>query len=121
MLKGLSIVNRKTIEIHIQKLNSGDTISQSFYARNSTHYAFVSYLNNSIACFISNNYTGTILFVQRAYNEMVSKNKAYSNHLHYFILCQQYLRDVTSFLVFNQFIDEFFLEKVKEMDFDSLL
>lgn len=121
MLKGVSIVNRKTIETHIQKLNNEDTVSQSFYARNSVHYTLVSYVNNSIACFMSGNHTGTILFVYRAYNEMASKNKAYSNHLQYFMLCQQYLRDVTSFLVSNQFIDEFFLEKVKEMDFDSLL
>jgi hypothetical protein len=53
-----------------KQLNDDNLLPKTALRRNSIYYRFVSYINNSIACFMSENYGGTITFINRAYKEM---------------------------------------------------
>ena len=107
-----------------KQLNKRNLLPEKALRRNSIYYRFVSYINNSIACFMSENYDGTILFINRAYKEMKElkkENFIKDDNIKYFSLCQKYIKTTSEYLFDNNLVDEFFIEKVNEMNFDFLL
>lgn len=117
-------MNITLIQNYIKELNSEKIVPQSFYKRNSPYYTFVSYINHSAACFMSENYDGTILFLHRAYQEykaLHSHGKMDEHHRRYFNLCKSYIKITSSYVVEHGFVDNEWKEKVKIMEQDSLL
>lgn len=116
-------MNEESILSLIKNLNKDEVLPEYALRKNSIYYTFVSYINNSIACFMSENYNGTILFINRAYKEMKElnvKNDINNDNLKYFAICQKYFKITAEFLVANKLIDEFFIEKVNKMNFSLL-
>jgi hypothetical protein len=107
-----------------KQLNNGNLLPETSLRRNSIYYRFVSYINNSIACYLSENNNGTIIFINRAYKEMIELKKGnYINkdNIKYFTLCQKYIKITSGYLIDNKLVDENFIQKVNEMNFDFLL
>lgn len=102
----------------IQQLNRKEILPQIYQRRNSIHYSFLSYINNSIGCYISENYDSTILFLNRAYKELEKLNSR--NDCDYLLLCNNYMKATSEYLVRENLIDEFSTGLVKNMDFESL-
>lgn len=117
-------MNITLIENHIKELNSNKIIPQSFYKRNSPYHEFVSYINHSVACFMSENYSGSMLFLYRAYEEyktLHTHEKIQYEDRRYFNIAKSYIK-CTSFYIFDYaFVNNTWEEKVNIMQKDSLL
>ncbi|MBM7572383.1 hypothetical protein [Aquibacillus albus] len=46
----------------IQQINKEDVLPKYSLRRNSKYYSFVMYINSSVACYLSENYDGTMIF-----------------------------------------------------------
>jgi hypothetical protein len=108
----------------IKRINSVNVIPQIFQRRNSPQYKFVSYINNSIASYLSENSNGAVIFIIRAYKEMdelIQKNYIHEEQRMYFMLCSEYINEIAMFYMDGKLIDELYVEKLKEIDVDRLL
>ncbi|GGI11679.1 hypothetical protein GCM10007380_09050 [Gottfriedia solisilvae] len=95
-----------------------------YLRRNSTYYTFISYINNSIGCYISDNFDGTSRFICRAYKEfrlLEDRNEIKDENIEYFSLCKKYLITISENLIQKQFVSEFENKELISLGLETLL
>ena len=66
---------RDKIDRFHQKLNHKDSVPEGCYRRNNMHYRLVCYVNNIIALYLSSEFNGIPIFINRAFKEIVFLKK----------------------------------------------
>jgi len=91
---------------YAKTLNKKDSLPLSGLKRNSVYYPLITYINNTIALLISEEYDNVALFIRRADKEIEDlKTKNFCQEK-YFILCEQYLQMLSYYLLHNKLISE---------------
>ena len=94
-------------------LNKKDSLPSSGLKRNSVYYSLITYINHTIALFISEEYDDVALFIKRADTEIKSlKTKKYLQK--YFTLCEQHLQILSCYLLQNKLISENCIEFIPD-------
>jgi hypothetical protein len=62
---------RDKIDSFHQKLNRRDSLPEGCYRRNNMHYRLVCYVNNIIALYLSSEFNGIPIFINRAFKEII--------------------------------------------------
>lgn len=91
---------------YTKMLNRKDVLPETFLRRNSIFYSFVSYINHSIALFLSEDYDSVALFVKRAESELENLRIKNECGERYFILCEQYLMKLSGYLYKNKLLSQ---------------
>jgi hypothetical protein len=111
------------LEELIKKLNSNSVLPDSYQRRNSIYYRFFSYINNSIGLYIANNNKGTVLFINRAYKELLvlkRENNLKEESLEYFNHCVTYMKRVSDHLLDEENKNDIIYELIAELNFEKL-
>ena len=86
---------RSNIEGWHKVLNHPDLLPEKAFRRNASIYELVSYVNNIIGCYSSENFGPIPLFIERARSHM-SENP--NEHEQYYSKVEGYLKDLKVFL-----------------------
>lgn len=65
------------IEKFHRRLNHRDVVPHGCYRRNSLHYPLICYVNNISGLYISSNFDGIPIFIDRAYKEIHTIKKVF--------------------------------------------
>ena len=78
-------------------LNHKDSVPDRGYRRDVREYDLISYVNNIIGCYLSDNYPVIPVFIERARNHM-NEYEPNENSLAYYDRVAEFLNDMEAFL-----------------------
>ncbi|HEX9061284.1 MAG TPA: hypothetical protein VF941_13980, partial [Clostridia bacterium] len=120
---GESIMYEEIITL-AKALNKRGIPPSTSLKRNSVYYSLISYINHTIAFFISEDYDAVAIFIKRADEEINRLNQKLECKDEYFELCHQYLNKLTDYLLKNKFLSKSILEwlpdKLKKIKFQRI-
>jgi hypothetical protein len=90
-------MDTERLQAWFRVLNHTDSVPERGYRRDVREYALVSYVNNIIGCYLSENYKIIPVFIERAKNHM-KDNKANEKTFAYYEKVSEFLNDMESFL-----------------------
>jgi len=91
-------------------LNKPGMLPSTGIRRNSVYYSFITYINHTIAFFISEDFDAVVIFISRADKELINLKEKYGCISEYFILCEQYLFTLSKYILKNRNLSEVLLQ-----------
>jgi hypothetical protein len=98
-------MNKEAIEQLQKQLNRSGLLPESYYRRNHIHYPLICYVNNLTGLYLSSNYEGIPLFVNRAYDHLrKTKEKPLSEI--YANLVMEYLSQIAKLVLSTESVSD---------------
>ena len=98
----------------IRNLNKREVLPDSFLRMASVYYKFVSYINHTIALFLSEEYDNVSLFIKRADKELIYLKSNNECSDLYFSLCEKYISKLSSYMLQNNLLGDFGMEMLPD-------
>ena len=92
-------------------LNQSNLVPSQWYRRNHIHYTLVSYINQIVALFLSQNYENIPVFIKRASEELENKSND-TESKNYIICANNYLNHMVYFIYTFELVEKNLLETI---------